>query len=567
MIIFFWLILNSFSIHALECVIPKETTNGFESEKIPDETKMSLFDQGGVLSSFKTQDQDGMGTCYANALTVAIKAAHKDHPDISYLHASLMGTSTRLKGDKDYLVDPTSDKLFNWGGSACENFEELKQKGGACDVGSVSLENDYRQESMLKNVGRFIDYFSHPHEHSRGEFKKTLDEILEKKDKANLELLLACLEEKEKGFSGSEVVDQWIRVALLKKRTPECRDLLLEVFRKLFTPTSIIREDRISGELNPELISKLRTFFSAKEVKKSFLKFSTYKAKSDFQKMREVSEDVVVKLETMLKTKAFSKKCPEEDLFSPEISLSFFTNLYEQELGFKGFSCDQFPSRTVIDKMKRSAFYDESSLACLPEPVRVLSKEILASFQEFETFFGKDFLNKLFTPKDDDSFSNLGQLLFPRCQEKANLISLNGLSCSWVDLRTVSSMEKVKETFQRKVFPLLKKDLPVMISVCTSFLKNTEFKKTNQCKDNSNSIKGHTHHALAISGYRCKDGKIQYQIQNSWGSTCPIGAGPTYKNSYLECELDKRGRPLGRFWVDEEVLLDSTMHTFVVQSK
>jgi len=570
MIFLFSLFFSFSSVYALECVL--------QNEKISDGTKNSLFDSGRVLSTFKTQDQDGMGSCYANSLTVAIKATHKDHPDVSYIHASFLGTSSRLKGDKNFLVDPSTDKLFNWGGSSCQNFDELKQKGGACDAKAVSLENDDRQESLLKKMGKILDYFSHDHKIPRQEFRKTIENFLEKRDKINLDLMLACLEDKEKGFSGTETIDQWLRVALIKKRSPECRDLLLDTLQKLYTPESIIKSDRIFGELNADTSSKLRKFFSSPEMKKSFLKYSIFKAKSDYQNIMDLTESIVLKLEKILKTKDFLRKCPEEDLITPELSVVFINELYEHDLGLSSIKCETLASSSLLSKIKRLISFDQP-LACLPESLKLFSEDVISNIHDFETLFGRDFLTKMLDPKDEDLYSIFGQLAFPNCQDKSHLISLQDLACKWVDLKSVGKkkcpdstscndldMDKIREAFQQTVLPLLKKDQPVMISVCTSFLQNTEFKRTNQCKDNSNSVKGHSRHGLTVSGYRCQNGKIQYQIQNSWGGMCPSGAGSKYKNSYLDCELDKQGKPIGRFWVDEEVLLDSTTDISYLQN-
>jgi hypothetical protein len=61
---------------------------------------------------------------------------------------------------------------------------------------------------------------------------------------------------------------------------------------------------------------------------------------------------------------------------------------------------------------------------------------------------------------------------------------------------------------------------------------------------------------MTVAGLRCSNGKVEYQIQNSWGKyNCPKGAQPS--GSPLKCEKDKDGNDTGRFWVPEEIMVDS----------
>lgn len=81
---------------------------------------------------------------------------------------------------------------------------------------------------------------------------------------------------------------------------------------------------------------------------------------------------------------------------------------------------------------------------------------------------------------------------------------------------------------------------------------------SNFCKNAPAGVSGHSYHAMAVSGYRCVAGKMEYEILNSWGKeSCPINAAP-YKNSAIECVLDSNGRPTGKWWAKEDVLIDNT---------
>ena len=55
-------------------------------------------------------------------------------------------------------------------------------------------------------------------------------------------------------------------------------------------------------------------------------------------------------------------------------------------------------------------------------------------------------------------------------------------------------------------------------------------------------------HAVTVIGYRCKRGKIDYLIQNSWGAKA---CGAYRKSSKIECHNDKNH---GKVWISEDIL-------------
>jgi hypothetical protein len=61
-------------------------------------------------------------------------------------------------------------------------------------------------------------------------------------------------------------------------------------------------------------------------------------------------------------------------------------------------------------------------------------------------------------------------------------------------------------------------------------------------------VPSHGYHSVTIIGQECKNGRLRYLIQNSWGEdSCP-------KSSELEC---LKGR--GAFWVESNNLLNNTI--------
>ena len=75
--------------------------------------------------------------------------------------------------------------------------------------------------------------------------------------------------------------------------------------------------------------------------------------------------------------------------------------------------------------------------------------------------------------------------------------------------------------------------------------------KSNFCKTKLANGNAHNLHEMTISGYRCVNDKIEYEIINSWGTGCT-------SNANIECQEDEYGNTLGPFWVKEDALVDNS---------
>jgi hypothetical protein len=89
---------------------------------------------------------------------------------------------------------------------------------------------------------------------------------------------------------------------------------------------------------------------------------------------------------------------------------------------------------------------------------------------------------------------------------------------------------------------------PVVVSVCTEFFKKSFDSKQCTNREKENGINKHGLHAVTIIGQECKNGRLRYLIQNSWGEDSCL------KNTELECV---KGR--GAFWVESTNLLNNTI--------
>jgi hypothetical protein len=123
-------------IHAQDC-------HGLKDNEV-----VRLDKDNGPLVNGRIQDQDGIGTCYANASSVALQTALPGNPDVSYLqlafaHAQIEVAPTNTDRDSAYVYNngQKGDQLIN-GGQVCKTIEAAKNDkiGGVCKRDDVALE-------------------------------------------------------------------------------------------------------------------------------------------------------------------------------------------------------------------------------------------------------------------------------------------------------------------------------------------------------------------------------------------------------------------------------------------
>ena len=103
--------------------------------------------------------------------------------------------------------------------------------------------------------------------------------------------------------------------------------------------------------------------------------------------------------------------------------------------------------------------------------------------------------------------------------------------------------------FSELVGSNLESNTPVGISVCTRFFKNDnvttikdDFSYGCGNKEDPDYKAGEGSHAVTIIGRRCVEGKTQFLVHNSWGTSCG------YYSKKYECNKQ------GGFWVSAEIL-------------
>ena len=113
------------------------------------------------------------------------------------------------------------------------------------------------------------------------------------------------------------------------------------------------------------------------------------------------------------------------------------------------------------------------------------------------------------------------------------------------------SKEKLSDLYRSR---LVDKKRPIIVSMCTGFLKEDEKEEANFSGSNNKQFKcdetkKHGLHSMNIVGHRCINGKVEYEILNSWGAQCD-----SY-NDYFKKNCDPE---TGRFFIPEEMLISNT---------
>lgn len=160
--LFFLLSILSFSALAQDC------------GDMADGTVSRLDEPGKSLANARVQDQDGLGTCYANTASLMLQSAMPDNPEISCLQLSINRAETLVQKEyrsqgKSQAFKDNGDLLLD-AGFSCEAIKLAKDNGGVCERKNVALEQmmfktdlnqfsdpNWAQVDLLKRVSTYYD--------------------------------------------------------------------------------------------------------------------------------------------------------------------------------------------------------------------------------------------------------------------------------------------------------------------------------------------------------------------------------------------------------------------------
>lgn len=579
--IIFLLLLINVALRA-DC----KMSNGKTYVSIADDSEVSLFESGKSLSTHKTQDQDGLGTCYANATSAVLKSVIPGSPDVSYIHAALEsstnGWSQNWSNGKNQYVKNDGSELTS-GGFFCDTIAAIKKAGGACPSKHSLLENKELIDSnvqieLMKNLGTYFDSVNKV-KNDPAKLQKLKSNLAKVIDSVNLEkskVIQSCEAEKRKDLPLRKALEEAIGLELFNlDLSVPCDKFKAEKFQQILGPKSIINEDRIKLVIPPSLESEFELFLINSKIKpelSAFLKKDQDEALNNSafqQKLGLVVEDF---LNSKLKSPGKNALCPpgspngNMQVDPVDLGTSFYNGILVQ----KSDVCNAYSENTaIIEAVKNSNIHQ-----CIPETQLDEMLNALAPMMKIGEALDQSLINKMTNPLSKYG-GQLKDMLLPGCSKKENLIDIKNLSCGsfsmcdqsqYIDLSNTTytgpkggcyDFGSARAIVRMKVFNNISSNRALGIGVCTAFMDNPSV-RTNFCRTPVRGIDGHSLHEMTISGYRCKDGKIEYQLLNSWGkyNGCPVSDGD--RNAAIECSLDKEGNRDGKFWVKEDVLVDST---------
>jgi hypothetical protein len=533
-------------------------------------------DSNGSLQSLKTQDQDGLGTCYANSLSVMLESwAGKP---VSYHQ---LATAYGL--DQFFLnkAKKKDGNFFTEGGDSCFAFDAIKKRGQKlCQKKDVLFENLLKSDHQEIYLKKIADFYDALHEKSSSEVKEILTFIKKASHNAKKERVEECRDLEKLKQNAELGLNQLV-------------EKMSENFRAVYgTFTDLHAEVNFSEE-------------SIKEFEKFKVQASLLGEHNQTEGKFEISSSVKEKIQQLLlelKTKSYPLKTVEE-------KNKFFDDMIKEILGDKSQFKDSF--RGIVDISNYMGSQEEFN-ELIVEPILSFSSPDYCLSKEHKRLFKSRIENDLecvegIDPKISEFLSDIGIILsdnyddlklndgffeqieqsdkdmdsffmglISKSCEDSGIVIPKDAQCHHVSLphrvgvvdKIFKSKDDIKKIEKEKtlslmnsmVYSRLKEDIKgsqskgraLVVDVCSGFLQknNVSYNWPKTDKENDCDYNGkHAFHSMAIIGMRCVDGKIQYKIQNSWGTIC---------DDRYPSEVKKHCDPKdGSFWVNESTLADN----------
>lgn len=540
-----------------------------------------------AMTNLPVQDQDGLGTCYANAMGVVMQGSLGLAAPISYQQLAIAHAS-RMSNANVPLINPDSKDLYPYvgeGGWACPTFEAAKTYGFCSadqfplDVHGSSDDGDV-QQSIINEVGRSIDQLA-------GASAAWTDENWN-----NFTTNLAMRFQRR-----NEVCNlpepQWLRAQwseflpqYINDRIAFSEDLLATQIKNMENSTGEVRQNYLTN-IVPGAQRRLDTW---KNVRSTL--FDAEAVAPDGT--RWIPKDILLNkmvasspawrtavtglsADTPASSTAlpYSKVMPQNDILvlaskelvrlgRPGISTDTINNMV------MGVSDDIFSvARLLGNRANCQASFDRDMLNRVNP---AMAQNACAAYVTDVTPEMNPFLQQATSVVEQMRRSQIAtlpgrgqtllQVLAPRCAESAptRIPELAGWSCESFNPSGLSEpKEQVLQKGRDWIVSRLCNNRPLSISVCTEFMRaetsapdyaarmDTQFCKVRP--DDPTKVM-HGNHAMAVVGYKMENGRLRLHIQNSWGSSCGVTDA---LNKGVTCETS------GRFWIDADTMLKNTL--------
>jgi len=548
---------------------------------------------GGTLANFKVEDQDGLGTCHVNALSVMLSSALAGNPQVSYLDLAMSDRTGDGKAVR-YLDEGTAATYID-AGDSCASFNAAK-KTGVCAESDFFLEDLYQNKGQgsdvqTKVVSALAKYFDAYKAMSAQESSDYLDKLKRLFSTAHAQVDQVC--GKPEDYTMLDLVQRFANEIVTSVETDreQVQDLIQFIAQKEKQDEQASVQIQKAGDAIDHGIAVERK----NSVHKSLLRMidektrisAIIKAEDSFLQLIGTLKPEASKNAAVLGTYLFildakiqarvKKSFPEKvthDSYDEKGLEQILSTMLAQELAQSGLKVKNHnatitrllaglptePQRNCKINMIRAKFANDQTFlnSLAPEcPACVTAAQLkiirpaveLMGLEEAEYPYTKKIPALFNTYQTRDQYFNA--TIAGQCRSHKTAIP-SSLSCKdyALPLKKTSTFEETALFSRDKIIASLAKGRAVGISFCTSVLKDP-FVDTKFTEDHCVRHYGDGSHAVSIIGYRCQAGTIEYLVQNSWGQASKASYSPTY-----EVNVDR-----GSFWIPESSLIKN-MRTF-----
>lgn len=564
------------------------------------EGKVVRLDQGsGSLAKAAVQDQDGIGSCFANQGALMLQAILPGNPNLSYLNLGLYYATDktlkdrRAKGDKTYTrnltgangqVTAVGSGIYT--GNTCDTINAALDRQKATNAGVLCKAEDVALEhSFFKGDNNFLDD-GDVQEKSLAQASRYMNAY---------QKTFGNVEDGERRQGQREKADQF-KIAL-NRFVKNSGDAYFSKKCSQNNPEVILTaiENAFSRALNdnPQCISG-KTLSTAGPCQ-------NFGQMGEIQVMGGVSKNSKIAFIQNSKSRASTKKAITP-LFQIKSGLPDFMNGLSSALaksdGLKGTPVDKEKFAKMIvssispkDMNNIKSDYDRIALNKMDD---CKASNVLSYFKDKKDFLEKakkdvvlcnysellnsaselagtmpaksfknmsgfvDFITDKAGLKYDDAIMSLiandctpeKRISLPttlKCERRANVLDTSDFPGNSISPKAAGM---IKEN-RTRIMANMAENRAVGIDICSKFWKEPSYdfhKEDAKTKLATCGNAGpHGFHAITAIGYRCKNNRIQYLSQNSWG--------PNWKPENKEFEVEE-----GKIWMDEDRMFKNTLN-------
>ena len=535
------------------------------------------------LQNFKVQDQDGLGSCYANAASLLLQGSLKNNPEISYLHLATLYKTQALSEQRDSAKSTNNFSIYakqaannqkaingagdamKWdlaidGGNTCgviaavKELEAKNKKPMACLKSEMNLEKiltsgdgEHKQFKTVLETSVYMNLF-----------QKNFGDLNVKPNFFNRKKVLLA-QEKYKSFK-----DSFQNLISRKQKTiseQSCSKVnadylgpvIAPIIQSALTYQSCFKDDFpskndywckiIKGLVNNPKVNEdgsIEAGISKQEWLKSLQKKITQK-KTNFTGQGlsdDMSDSFIESLGLSPLDSISAKRFLKERIIantSVNKNLEDLASEYNEVLE-KGFSpaCVNRNTYNYFESKDYENDWQQSESLCSYSELMNQATNVIIKYKESGLDDIKTAMDFLTTNAGKNYDEAMMALYATDCDDKAKITLPQNISC-----QTLNVNSENKSEINSKILETLKANKPLTASLCSIILK----KPKNQFAPNECG-----HHALGVTGIQCSGGKYKYLIQNSWG------ANNKASSSSVGIEnIDGKGA----YWFDETAFFDS----------